>query len=194
MANLESMVRMGTYKYAVWMLVVVPAVVFIALILAEPKLIVGNDGLGPSMILSLLGVVLSYYGLLFSLYAALGVKNISDAYFFKIRSPELLKKMKRISRAVSEFGSDPADDLYSQPFISEVAVALRAAKRINNKHVKKAASEAEFALGTLKGRLKGARTPGISAGEVLGYWEFYQKFAELTDEMSTQIEETRASA
>jgi hypothetical protein len=174
-----------SYKWLVWTVAIIPTAVLFVILRDYPQMLIGREGLNPSIILSLAGVVLSYNGLIFSIYAALQVQAISSVYFFKIRSPELHNKLRKISKSVSEFGTEPSDKLRSQTFFSEAPVAFRSAKRIKNKHVKKVAMQAERSLKALNSSMK------LESG-IPNYWEFHQKVSELVDELSEQLKDARA--
>lgn len=183
---------MAGLKYSAWAMVGFPTIIFGLFLYFSPETIVGNQDFDLSLTLNLLGIALGYYGLIFSAYAALQVQAIAGVYFFKIRSPEILKKLKKISKDVSDFGNEPSIDLHSQRFMSESLVALRSAKRVNNKHVKRVAKEAESSLQTLRTSMAASCAANLSAGQIPNYWDFYQKMSELMDEMSTQIDEAKA--
>jgi hypothetical protein len=185
---------MSVYKTGAWTLTLGGTVLFATLMYFAPEVILGTKPLDPSMMLSLIGVMLSYYGLIFSLYAALQVQNISSRYLFKTRYPELLKKLRRISKLVKEFRDEPSSELYSQQFISEAPSALRSAKRFNNDNVRKVAKEAELLLVKLKVGMPAACASNLPAGQIPNYWEFYSKISELVDEICEQIADLRASA
>lgn len=183
-----------SYKSLAWSLAIIPTVAFSVLLWGSPKTVSGGKDFDASLVLSIVGVVISYYGFVFSSYAALQVQAISDAYFFKTRSPDLQKKLAQISKSISEFGTEPSNNLRSQKFISEASVAFRAAKRIKNKHVMKVAGQAEASLKTLRGSMKLSCGPDTSAGQIPNYWEFHQKVAELVDELSEQLKDARAQS
>lgn len=183
---------MAVSKYVAWALVILPTMAFGIVIYTAPEMIIGKQAIDLSIFLSLLGVALGYFSLIFSAYAAVGVQGIADLYFFKIRSPEILKKLRKISREVSDFGSEPSTELNAQRFMPEALVAMRSAKRMSNKHVKRVAKEAEVSLKNLKAIMKVECTTEFSAGQITNYWDFYQKISELVDEIVTQIEEAKA--
>lgn len=185
---------MMSYKYLVWCLVAIPTVLLIILLRISPQTFVATGILDSAFILSLTGTLFSYYGLIFSFYAALQVSLISNLYFFKTRSPQIQKKLWGISKSISDFGREPSEDLPSQRFISESAVAFRSAKRIKNKHVKLIAEQAEASLQILKNNMKTACGPGRTAGQIPNYWEFLQKVSELLDELKEQTKDARAQA
>jgi len=182
------------YKSIAIFLAVVPTLVLAAILNFSPDLIIGNSTFDASLKLSLFGTLLSYYGVVFSLYAALQVQAISDVYFFKARSPGLQKKLSQISKTVGEFGNEPSVGLRSQTFISEASVAFRSAKRIKNKQVKSIAAQAEVTLARLKESMKSSCGVGVAAGQVPNFWEFHQKVAELVDELGEQIKDARAQS
>jgi hypothetical protein len=186
------MTDMGVLKYIAWTMVVLPTIIFSVLLYFAPTIIFGEKLFDLSLTLNFLGIALGYYSFIFSFYAALQVQAISDLYFFKMRSPEILKKLKKITKEVSDFGNESWIGLNSQRFMSESIVALRSAKRVNNKHVKRVAKEAEISLQTLKASMMSTFAEDLSAGQIPNYWAFYQKMSELKDEMSTQIDEARA--
>ncbi len=183
---------MAVLKYIAWTMIIIPTVIFFVLVFLAPSAILGNNSFDLSLIFNVIGIALGYYSLIFSAYAALQVQQLAGVYFFKFRSPEILKKLKKITNDVSDFGSEPSMELNSQIFMSESLVAFRSAKRVNNKHVKRVAKEAEISLRTLKKSMISTCINGVSAGEIPNYWDFYQKISELMDEMSTQIDEARA--
>lgn len=183
---------MGIFRYFVWVLVLVPTAVGASILYLSPESILEEPLLDKSQMLSIIGTALGYYSLLFSLYAALQVQVLSDKYFFRIRSPELHRKLQRISKCISEFGNEPADQLQSQKFISEAPVALRSARRVRNKHVAKVAIQAQAYLKKMKSNMTSAGNK--SAGQVAYYWDFYQKISELVDELSEQLKDAKAKS
>lgn len=183
---------MVSYKLLVCLLAIVPTIVYAVIYWIDPTILSGKLAFDRSIGLSWLGVSLSYYGLIFSSYAALQVQALSDTYFFKNRSPDLKKKLLHISKSVSDFSSEPSRDLRSQSFISEASVAFRSAKRIKNKHVKKVAEQGEKSLDKLKDSMISSSLPNKSAGEVANFWEFHQKITELIDELIEQVKDARA--
>lgn len=183
---------MARYKILVLLATIVPAVAFSLILWISPHVLTGGKPFDASIILSLLGAALSYYGLIFSSYAALQVQAIADVYFFKVRSPDIQRKLQQIARSVGDFGVEPSDDLQSQKFMSEAPVAFRSAKRVRNRHVTIIAEEAEASLRDLKESMKQSCGPGKSAGQIPNYWEFHQKVAELVDELGEQRKDARA--
>ncbi|HEX8584351.1 MAG TPA: hypothetical protein VF680_08070 [Allosphingosinicella sp.] len=179
--------------FAIWLLVVVPAVIVAVILTYAPRVITGNQDLNSSFILSLVGAALSYYGVLFSLYAALEVRNISKRYLFKLRSPDILKKLRKISKAVNAIASEPSRNLHAQSFFHELPVVVRASKRLSSTEVKRVAREVDRALHLLIKQGIPNSPNNITAGEVRGYWDLFQKISELADEMNEQIENARAT-
>jgi hypothetical protein len=179
------------HRLLIWLVTIVPTVLLLSVLFLSPTIISGNDPFNSSLVLSLIGTVFSYYGLVFSLYAALQVQAISDIYFFKARSPDLQKKLRQIAKSVSEFGNEPSEDIRSQDFISEAPVAFRSAKRVKNKQVKKVAEQAETSLRQLRMSMKSGCGPDILAGQVSSYWDLYQNISELVDELSEQIKDAK---
>jgi hypothetical protein len=180
-------------RFAIWCLVVIPAITVAALLMYAPKVITGGEDLDASFTLSLIGAALSYYGVLFSLYAALEVRNISNRYLFKLRSPDILKKLRRISKSVNAFASEPSGNLRSQSFFHELPVVLRASKRLSGSEVRRVVKEVDKALYYLTTRGVPHALANITAGELTGYWDLFQKISELADEINEQIENARAT-
>lgn len=177
---------MVVVRYGIAILVFAPPVLAIFL------LTIGQNFLEEWLSRLELGSWLSYYSLLFSLYAALEVKNISNKYFFKLRSPDVRKKLLNISRQINSFSAEPSESLRSQTFIPEAAVAIRAAKRMKNGEVKKVAKDAEKALSALRRVSQNEILDANTAGKVSGYWELHEKLTELADELKTQVDDLRA--
>lgn len=170
----------------------IPTIALLIILWVSPKILSGGKEIDAAFIISLFGIALSYYGLIFSLYAALQVQKLSDSYFFKSRSPDLQRKLSSIVKAVGDFSREPSVELRAQKFISESSVALRLALRIKNRHVTKIAKQAESALDSLKHSMKIYCADGTLAGNVPNYWEFHQKITELLDELSEQLKDARA--
>lgn len=170
----------------------IPTIVVLIILSISPRLLNGGKEIDAAFIMSLVGIALSYYGLIFSLYAALQVQKLADSYFFKSRSPDLQRKLSAIVKAVGDFSREPSVELRAQKFISESSVALRLAIRIKNKHVTEIAKQAESALDSLKSSMKISYAEDTLAGNVPNYWEFHQKITELLDELSEQLKDARA--
>lgn len=183
---------MAILRFIIFMLTIAPFLTAVVVISLDPQTLDQARSMNASLALSLIGAGLSYFGLLFSLYAALEVRNISQKYFFKLRSPEIHKRLLNITKRVSLFSNEPRDDLRSQTFISEIPVVLRAAKRVKNSEVKSVAKEAEKLFKKLK-ETSEVSLQGDSAGQIQGYWDLFQKLSELADEVKTQIEDVRAT-
>lgn len=179
--------------FAIWFVVVVPPIVLAVILMYAPNVITGTQDLDSSFILSLVGASLSYYGVLFSLYAALEVRSISKRYLFKLRSPDILKKLRSISKAVNAVASEPSGNLRSQSFFHELPVVVRASKRMSSSEVKRVAKEVDEALHYLTTQGIPYSPNHITAGEIRGYWDLFQKISELADEMNEQIENARAT-
>lgn len=179
-------------RFSILILAVLPALIVPLIVKFAPGVFTGGEELSMPSIWSFVGLGLSYYGLLFSLYAALEVANLSTTYHFKLRSPEISKRLATIARKVSAFAGEPSQDLRSQGFIYEALVALRAAKRIKNRELQRVAKEADKALAQLTQQAKLHRRPGETASQVPGFWDFFQKISELSDEFKSQLDDVRA--
>ncbi|WP_197275777.1 hypothetical protein [Blastomonas sp. AAP25] len=168
-------------------LVLCPLIYFIA-----PEIFTGGEPVSISMIWSFIGLSMSYYGLIFSLFAALEVERISRKYIFKILSPELSRSVTSIAKHISKFANEPPHEISAQTFMHEAPVALRAASRIQNIEVRRVAKEAQVELLKFKSQITKSSPNCTTSGQIPGYWEMYQKISELADELKTQIEELRS--
>lgn len=182
---------MTILRYVIIVFCLVP-IIAILFVWYSTEIFADGSAFYNSFVWSATGVVLSYYSLLFSLFVALEVVYLSNKFFFKLRSPDIRKKLLSVSRNMSSFASEPAIDLRSQRFLAEGIVALRAAKRVKNKDVKRVATNAEKALIGLKTVSNLPVQEVATAGELDGYWQLHQYMTELADEVSSQIEDVRA--
>jgi|GEM_PF-4121774 len=183
---------MSGYKYAASLLAIAPSAILAIIFFLYPSLILGEREIDLDLILGFAGVSLSYLSLVFAAYAALEVQFLADTYFFKMRTPAILRKLDKVTKAISEFSSEPLSEIPSQAFMSESPVVLRSAKRVKNKDVIRVAKEAERLLETLKVNYRSVNMAQKPAGQLEQFWKFYQKMSELSDELRTQIKEKEA--
>jgi hypothetical protein len=183
---------MAIFRFAIAAAAVLPIIIVPILVSYAPNFFIGSDDVSTVLIWSFIGIAMSHYGLLFSLFAAVEVYSLSNKYMFKLRSPDIAKQLRSISKKLSSFNSEPSVDISSQSFVHESFVALRAAKRMRNSEVKRIATEADTALTYLMQQAGLLGAPGLSAGQVNGFWEFFQKISELADEVKAQMEDARA--
>jgi len=181
-------------RYGIWCLFIIPTVISAIALVYVPKVIFGNEALTLSITLSLVGVALSYYGLLFSFYAALEVQHLSSKYLFKLRSPDILRSLNSISKSVSSLAGEPSDQLRSQSFFHEIPVAIRASKKMKSAEVRRVATEAETAFNYLMVQADIVRPIHTTAGQIDGYWKLFSKISELAQEMKEQLKNVSASA
>lgn len=173
---------MAFYRYGIWFLVIVPTFFAIILLKYAPEVVIGHAVIDASLELSLAGTALSYYGLLFSLYAALAVQDLSHRYFLKIRSPDIIRRLELVAKSINSFANEPASGLRSQMFLSQIPVVLRASKKIKSGDINRIAGEAEKALKYLAGQAEMPRRSDAIAGDVDGFWTLFRKMSELADE------------
>lgn len=179
-----------SHRNTTFILIIAPFLVAITYIIAAPPL--GKWNIHTSFAWSTLGMLLSYYGFVFSLFAVLEVRILSDRHYFKARSPELSKKLVEISRRINEFSTEPAFEIRSQPFVSEIPAILRSAGRIKNKEVRKIARVANKNFTKLMSGVRRGYGPTIKASQADAYWEVHQSLSELADEISNQIKDMKA--
>ncbi|KYC34458.1 hypothetical protein WA1_51750 [Scytonema hofmannii PCC 7110] len=181
------------HRYIIWILALIPpvlGVLYLSLLYFDVL-----AGVRPSAesTVAYFGLFLSYYGFLFSLFAALEIKALSNKYYFRIRSPEINKKLLLIARKMNEFSREPISEIRSQPFISEIPVILRSAKRVKNKEVIKVAKNAERSFKKMTSGFNSNYLSTMNAGQADGYWDVHQIVSELADEIRTQIDDVRAA-
>ncbi|MBU2956794.1 MULTISPECIES: hypothetical protein [unclassified Paracoccus (in: a-proteobacteria)] len=179
------------HKQIILSLIIAPGLIAAVYFFSAPP--DGKWNIHTSFLWSSAGMLLGYYGFVFSLYALLEVMTLSNRHYFKTRSPELSKQLISISRKMSEFSSEPAMEIRSQRFISEIPVTLRSAQRMKNKEVEKLAKVADSNFRKLMNGLSGGYSRTTTSSQANAYWDLHQSLSELADEITNQIKDMRAA-
>ena len=175
-----------------WAMVAVPTLLGVGVLYSFPSLFSKNGAIDAPTWLSIAGTAMSYYGLLFSLYAAISVQDLSSRYFAKIRSPDLIRKLDLICKSLYSIENEPSHDIKSKEIFYQIPVTLRATRKIGNSQVKRLISEAESAFSYFSSQVAVPRGPQSKSRDICGYWELFQKLSELADEAKEQIKAARA--
>lgn len=91
----------------------------------RPDLIVGEEW-SYAMIWTLVGVLFSYLGFLFSVYAVVEVRSLSNRYFTKQRIPDIEKQLSSVVKKLMSPNDLTLGDMQSDSSVGEAAVLLRA--------------------------------------------------------------------
>jgi hypothetical protein len=172
------------------LIIVVPAI-FSAAVYSDHKKLTGGEDINAQWVWLFVGLIISYFGTVLSIQAVLGIRSISNRYFFKSRSPEIQKHFLNIHRKMKDFGEQDSDKILQQDFMSEIPTLSRVAMRMNNQEVKKVAKSTYKLHRALS---KEALKPEIpaQAGQVNGYWALHVKVGELYQEIKNQIADMKA--
>lgn len=142
--------------------------------------------------LSLIGFVIGYLGLVFSGYAALGVKRLSDRYFARVRLPDLRRKIDKLAPRLGEIAELPADQAITDQVFSEVSVQIAALKRLNGFNNKKLAKSIIAKNKKVTKWLSTNRSSGKLLNKCDAMWELYRELNEISLHVGTFIDEEKA--
>lgn len=135
------------------------------------------------MFWTLIGVLLSYLGVLFSLYAVLEVQDLSKRYFTKQRLPQLEKSLTLVGKKLMAPGELTVDDLRSNSSVGEAAVLLRAISDLKLANFTMVLAKAEKSHSQIDEILSNGLRKDILAKNCDEYWNFARSMSELTDEV-----------
>lgn len=173
-------------------LLFVPAIVmFVALL--RPDLLLNDDLLSVTGLWALSGTLFSYYGFVFSLFALLEVRALSQRYFTKQRLPEIKKRIDLIVKDVYGFGENEFVQIRSQGFMSQIPVMIRQIRKTRVAELAPVAKRLELAHGIIKKRLGDGYGLGVACNKSDYFWELHGILTELSDEIDEHNKGAMAS-
>lgn len=161
--------------------------------LLRPELMLGNLPITASMVWGMLGAFASYLGFVFSLFAVVEVRNLSNRYFNKQRLPEIGKQLKKINQSMAE----PADlklvDIRAERHFNEMAVVLRQIRKTKIKELFPVIDRAEYNRSQIEIIIQSLPQPTTLASASQQYWKLFGALSELDDEIEAYQKGVAAS-
>jgi hypothetical protein len=153
--------------------------------LLQPTLVLGQEDLNASLVWSLIGVLISYFGLVISSFALFEVTRLTNRYFARQRLPEIQKQLKKIADTMSGKADIALKEMRSERFIGETAVMLRQIKlvKFSNASISSVIKKAEASHTALGLEMKRPESGSIIANESNQFWDLFQSLSELADEI-----------
>ncbi|NEH59874.1 hypothetical protein GR198_29595 [Rhizobium leguminosarum] len=142
--------------------------------------------------LSVIAFFMGYLGLVFSGYAALGVKRLSDRYFARVRLPDLRRKIDKLAPQLGDIAEMPADQAIMAQVFSEVSVQVAALQRLNGFKNRKLAASIISKNRKVTKWLSANRSAGTLLNECDAMWDLFRELNEISLHVSTSIEEEKA--
>lgn len=135
------------------------------------------------------GTALSYFGVLFSAYAAYEVGTLSRKYFAKTRFPEIRSKLTSITTDMAKVANKRAVDLRAERFPSQIPVALGEIERIQGHKLSKktdtTTTQYKLFIEWINHPLNRDRVGNDSTV----YWDLFRALNEISDEITAFLRE-----
>jgi|GEM_PF-2970244 len=165
--------------------ILVPCVI-VGVGLLKPELVLDDDGLSVSVVWSFIGTFISYLGFVFSLFALLEVRSLSNRYFAKRRLPEIKKKLEVIANRMTESGGLELVKIRTERFLGEITVLV---KEIRKTKVSDFSPTVKLVIahhGDLEKSLRDDTSLEKTANDVEAYWSLLRAVTQLADEIDQQ--------
>lgn len=142
--------------------------------------------------LSITGTFFGYYGVVFSAYAALGVREISNRYFAKMRLPEIRKQIESLASRLSILAESTTDKAVSDRIFSEITVALESLKKIDGYRRSKLIDQSLTHTSKVLTWVQSNRSTPLKVTLCDDLWPLYANLNTMNSQIMTAIEEERA--
>lgn len=139
-----------------------------------------------------LGTLLSYFGLVFSSYAAFEVNRLSKRYFAKARLPAIQGEIAKITERMSAAAAKTGGELRSERFIPKISVFLRSIGRIKGHQMKTLIQTAQNNYSSLERWMNDPINTDRRANSENSYWNLFRSLHELSEEIDTFLKEQEA--
>jgi len=179
-------------KKLVWAAVIVPLLATWAAFWWKIPLFPGGTEMTKTDVWSVIGTLLSYFGVLFSGYAAYEVGALSKKYFAKTRFPEINSKLTAITTSMAKAASKRAVDLRPERFISQIPVSLGEIGRIPGHDMAKLLDRAAYERSKLIEWLNDPNKKEIAANDATIYWDLFRTINQISEEITAYLKEQEA--
>lgn len=161
--------------------------------LLRPELMLGKEAVNASMIWTLLSAFASYLGFVFSFFAVVEVRNLSNRYFNKQRLPEIGKQLKKITMAMSDPGDTELIDIRTESYFSEMAVVLRQIRKTKVRDFSSIIDRAETHRTNIENAIRNSSSLSAPTNSSSEYWNLFGALSELADEIEAYQKGAEAS-
>lgn len=152
----------------------------------------GDESLIGREVWSFIGILMGYWGVLFSAYAAYEVRALSSKYFAKTRFPQVKSNFEGIAIAMGKVANKHAADLRPERFISKIPVALGEIERIPGHEMQSLINRAKKERKELIDWLDKPENQSRSANDSAMYWNLFRTINQISEEINAYLKEQEA--
>ena len=161
----------------------VPPILAFLIGLLQPAILFGSNEIDASFIWSIVGVLVSYAGLVISSSALFEVSRLTNRFFARQRLPEIQKQLEKITKAMLGSSNRELKEIRSERFVGETAVMIRQIKAVKIAGISPLIKRAEQSHANLELEMKRLDPAKSVANESNSYWDLFRCLTELADEI-----------
>lgn len=169
-------------RFLLFLFIVIPLMTVMAGVL-RPDLFVGSEDSNLSEVWQFVGIFLSYLSFVFSVYALMEVRTLSDRSYKKKRLPEVKKNLQSLTRQMSEDGSTKISDFRKAAGIGKVPVLLRQLEKTKVPDFKPHLKRANTLYKSLSSSVSKSHEFSAKMEDLDDYWELKSVLNALIDEI-----------
>jgi hypothetical protein len=149
----------------------------------KPEVFWSERNFQPSAVWSIVGVFLSYFGVVFSAYALVEVRRLSNRYFAKQRLPELKTQIEKIRSRMDELSQEKVADIRSEGFVGETRVVMKQLQKARSPGFSEVVKRAKEEAAIVEDVLKNDRGNGGLVNDIKAFWDLHRTLSEISDEI-----------
>ncbi|MFC6639360.1 hypothetical protein GV827_11205 [Sulfitobacter sp. JBTF-M27] len=153
----------------------------------------GDNGIDATLSWNVVGALFGYLGFLFSVFAVMEVRSLSNRYFAKQRLPEFKKQLEKITKSMTSLSSSKLGDLRTERFMSETAVVIRQITKTKVSGFSEVTKKAETFHSEVQAKLRDESSSDEIANDLIPYWNLFSALNELADEIDAYDKGAQAS-
>lgn len=159
----------------------------------RPDLLFGEYGLDATLSWNVVGALFGYLGFLFSVFAVMEVRSLSNRYFAKQRLPDFKKQLEKITKNMTSLSSSKLGDLRTERFMSETAVVIRQITKTKVSGFSAVTKKAKTFHSEVQAKLRDESSSDEIANDLIPYWNLFSALNELADEIDAYDKGAQAS-
>lgn len=142
--------------------------------------------------LSILGFVLTYLGFLFSLFAAVKVRELSELYFSRLMLPSITNQINEIVAYMSASASAPINQIDIDRKLHKIPAVLTSIEGTKGHNAGAAITEVREKYNDLRRWMDRNRTFGRPVSDSQEYWALLSKLSEVGEFILASMEQQKA--
>lgn len=177
--------------YVLLGLAIIPALIFGGAWVWNWPILIGAPNPNLADRWSMVGVLMGYWGVLFSGYAAYQVRVLSQKYFARMRFPQIKESIDTITSNMARFDRSAAE-LRSEKFLASIPVSLGEVERVPGHKMSALIKRATFERRTLIEWINQESNRRQPVNEEAKYWDLCRTLLEISQEITAHIKEQGA--